>query len=293
MVLMPELIVVKRNEEAELAANAHNQFAPGCFERVTLEGTPQKAFDLTWKSTNFKTILEWKPKPTDYVYNVEISSGSRDWKIKCFLTTDTECDLTDEVVQDVHLTYQARVLSVPENNTYLKEPPFTNAPDFLPYRDTKLGQPVIKHFKQKDTQLNVTVEDTQTAVRRNGTFLTLREVFGKDLSYKLLYWRDSSSGKKQANTKTNDFSILVDQPVSYCFSVQALINSRKDDQQSPQSDTECSDEWESIMGETLIIVGAVVFVLILFVIFLSIYLCKHRKGRAGQKRKENSPLRSA
>ncbi|XP_016819109.1 tissue factor isoform X2 [Cricetulus griseus] len=162
-------------------------------------GTPQKAFDLTWKSTNFKTILEWKPKPTDYVYNVEISSGSRDWKIKCFLTTDTECDLTDEVVQDVHLTYQARVLSVPENNTYLKEPPFTNAPDFLPYRDTKLGQPVIKHFKQKDTQLNVTVEDTQTAVRRNGTFLTLREVFGKDLSYKLLYWRDSSSGKKHSS----------------------------------------------------------------------------------------------
>ncbi|CAH6789107.1 tissue factor [Phodopus roborovskii] len=267
----------------------------GCLlvQVVPAAGTPQKPFNLTWESTNFKTILEWKPKPTDYVYNVEISSGTRDWKIKCFLTSDTECDLTDEIMQDVHRTYQARVLSVPRNNTYLGEPPFTNAPDFLPYQDTKLGQPVIQHFKQVGTELNVTVEDTRTVVRRNGTFLTLRDVFGKDLSYSLFFRRESSTGKKTASTDTNDFSIKVDQARSYCFTVQAVIRSRKDNKRSPESNMECSDEWESIMGETLIIVGAVVFVVIIFIILLSIYLCKRRKGRAGQKRKESPPLRSA
>lgn len=65
------------------------------------------------------------------------SSGSRDWKSKCFLTEDTECDLTDEITQDVHLVYHARVLSVPPNNTYLGEAPLANAPEFLPYRDSK------------------------------------------------------------------------------------------------------------------------------------------------------------
>lgn len=228
----------------------------------------------------------------DYAYNVEISSGSK-WKIKCFLITDTECDLTDETVQDVHLTYQARVLSVPRNNTYLEEPPFANAPDFLPYRDTKLGKPVIQHFKQVGKELNVTVEDSPTAVRRNGTFLTLRDVFGKDLSYTLHYQKESSSRAKPANTNTNNFTIPLEQAKGYCFTVQAVIRSRKDNQQSSQSNMECSDEWDSIMGETLIIVGAVVFVVIIFFILLSVYLCKCKKGRAGQQRKENSPLRSA
>jgi len=30
------------------------------------------AYNLTWKSTNFKTILEWEPKPINHVYTVQI-----------------------------------------------------------------------------------------------------------------------------------------------------------------------------------------------------------------------------
>ncbi|KAM7317989.1 tissue factor [Alexandromys fortis] len=256
-------------------------------------GTLQKAFNLTWKSTNFKTILEWEPKPIDYVYIVEITSGSRDWKSKCFLIQETECDLTDEIMQDVHLVYHARVLSVPPNNTYFGDAPLANAPEFLPYRDTKLGQPAIQHFKQVGRNLSVTVEDTPTLVRRpNGTFLTLRDVFGKDLSYGLSYRKETSTGIKPIYSDTNDFFLQTEHDGSYCFTVHALIRSRKDNQKSPESSTECTDQWESIMGETLIIVGSVVFVVTIFIILLSIYLCKHRNGRAGQKRKENSPLRS-
>ncbi|EDL82087.1 coagulation factor III, isoform CRA_c [Rattus norvegicus] len=112
-------------------------------------GTPPgKAFNLTWISTDFKTILEWQPKPTNYTYTVQISDRSRNWKYKCTGTTDTECDLTDEIVKDVNWTYEARVLSVPWRNsthgketlfgTHGEEPPFTNARKFLPYRDKTL-----------------------------------------------------------------------------------------------------------------------------------------------------------
>lgn len=59
----------------------------------------------------------------------------------------------------------------------------------------KLGQPMIQSYKQVGTKLNVTVQDAHTLVRMNGTFLSLRDVFGKDLSYILYYWKASSTGK--------------------------------------------------------------------------------------------------
>lgn len=263
-------------------------------------GIPEKAFNLTWISTDFKTILEWQPKPTNYTYTVQISDRSRNWKNKCIATTDTECDLTDEIVKDVNWTYEAKVLSVPWRNStdgkdllvfHGVEPPFTNAPKFLPYRDTKLGQPVIEQFEQGGTKLNVSVKDSLTLVRKGGAFLTLRQVFGKNLGYILTYRKGSSTGRKTSTTNTNAFMIDVEEGVSYCFFVQAVIFSRKNNQKSPESITVCTEQWKSILGETLIIVGAVVFLVTIFIIILSISLCKRRRRGVGQKRKDTpSPL---
>ncbi|XP_034356509.1 tissue factor [Arvicanthis niloticus] len=263
---------------------------------------PPRATDLTWVSTDFKTILEWQPKPTNYTYTVRINDRSRNWKYKCISTTDTECDLTDEIVKDVKWTYEAKVLSVPRRNSTHGnqdllvvqgvEPPFANAPKFLPYQDTTLGQPVIQEFEQDGTKLKVTVKDSLTLVRKNGTFLTLRQVFGKDLSYILTYRKGSSTGRKTNTTHTNEFLIDVEKRTSYCFFVQAVISSRKNNQKSPESITVCTEQWKSIVGETFIIVGAVVFLVTIFIILLSISLCKRRKRRAEQKKK-STPSRLA
>lgn len=59
----------------------------------------------------------------------------------------------------------------------------------------KLGVPTIKSFEHLGTKLNVTVQDARTLVRKNGTFLSLQDVFGDDLSYTLYYWKSSSTGK--------------------------------------------------------------------------------------------------
>lgn len=252
------------------------------------------AYNLTWKSTNFKTILEWEPKPINHVYTVQISRTLGNWKSKCFSTTNTECDLTDEIVKDVKQTYTARVLSTAANATsYTGELVYRNSPEFTPYLETNLGRPTIQSFEQVGTKLNVTVQDAQTLVRRNGTFLSLRDVFGKDLSYTLYYWKASSTGKKIAKTDTNEFLIDVEKGEDYCFNVQAVIPSRKANQKSPESAIECTSHEKGVFKDTFFIVGAVVFVVIISVIILALCLYKCRKDRARRAGKESSPLRAA
>ncbi|XP_007534056.1 tissue factor [Erinaceus europaeus] len=252
-----------------------------------------KAYNLTWKSTNFKTILEWEPKPINYVYSVQISHRLGDWKVKCFSTTDTECDVTDEIVKDVNQTYVARVLSYPMGaSTTSEEPPLANSPEFTPYLETNLGQPSIKSFEQVGTKLNVTVQDSRTLVKMNSTFLSLRKVFGEDLSYILYYWRASSTGRKTAKTNTNEFLIDMDKGEDYCFLVQAVIPSRKTNQKSPESSIECTNYGKDMSPEMFFIIGAVVFVVIIIII-LSVSLYKCRQTKAGHNTKENSPLRAA
>ncbi|XP_039084350.1 tissue factor [Hyaena hyaena] len=252
------------------------------------------AYNLTWKSTNFKTILEWEPKPINHVYTVQISSRLGNWKSKCFYTTDTECDLTDEIVNNVNQTYLARVLSYPADATdYTGEPPFTNSPEFTPYLETKLGRPMIQSHKQVGTKLNVTIQDARTLVRMNGTFLTLRKVFGKDLSYTLYYWKASSTGKKTAKTNTNEFLIDVDKGESYCFTVQASIPSRKTNQKSPESPIVCTSQEKGMSREMLLVIGIVVLVVIVLTVILAVSLYTCRKGRRGQGGKESSPLNVA
>lgn len=60
------------------------------------------------------------------------------WKNKCFSTTDTECDVTDEIVKDVKETYMARVFSKRVNDTsFAGDPMSTNSPTFTPYLESK------------------------------------------------------------------------------------------------------------------------------------------------------------
>lgn len=248
------------------------------------------AYNLTWKSTNFKTILEWEPKPINHVYTVQISHRLGNWKSKCYFTTETECDLTDEIVKDVKQTYSARVLVMQANATdYSGEPVFTKSPEFMPYLDTRLGQPAIQSFEQVGTKLNVVVQDSRTLVKANGTFLSLRDVFGEDLNYILYYWKSSSTGKKTAKSNTNEFLIDVDKGENYCFNVQAVIPSRKVNQKSLESPIECTSQETSLFKDKFFIVGAAVFVAIVFITTLSLCLCYCRKARARRSSEKSSP----
>ncbi|XP_072500166.1 tissue factor [Notamacropus eugenii] len=251
------------------------------------------ARNITWKSIDFKTILEWEPKPVNYVYSVEISTRWGDWKKKCFQIKKTECDLTDEM-KNLKEMYIARILSEKPDKSDgdPEESLHANTPSFTPYLDTNLGQPRVQSFEQNDTKLKVKVQDSITSFRHNGTFQTLRQIFHQDLTYTLYYWRASSTGKKSANTDTNEFSVEVDKGESYCFNVQAVIPSRRAKQKSPESAIHCTSQDRVVFKELLFIVGAVVFVIILIIV-LSVTLYKCSKARAKRDNKENSPLNTA
>ncbi|XP_036893020.1 tissue factor [Sturnira hondurensis] len=249
------------------------------------------AYNLTWKSTNFKTILEWEPKPINHIYTVQISRRLGNWKSKCYFTAETECDLTDEIVKDVKQTYSARVLVMPANATgYAGEPVYTKSPEFTPYLDTSLGQPRIQSFEQVGTKLNVVVQDSRTLVKANGTFLSLRDVFGEDLNYVLYYWKSSSTGKKTVKSNTNEFLIDVDKGENYCFNVQAVIPSRKVNQKSPESAIECTSQETSLFKDKFFIIGAAVCVAVVFITALSLCLCYCRKARARRSSKKSAPF---
>ncbi|XP_035188568.1 tissue factor [Oxyura jamaicensis] len=250
------------------------------------------AVNITWSSINFKTILQWQPKPSGYFYTVEIHGQTSDTKKKCTLTTETECDVTD-ALRNVKETYTAHVLSVQSAGVdNFEEPPFASSEKFTPYNQTILGKPEIQHYTQKDSKLNIVFRDPLTPYMfPNGSFQSIRDIFKHDLEYKLYYWKDQSSGKKDATTKSNIFEISVDNKNNYCFYIQAIIPSRREIRTGQESMVLCTSVGRTILdeygAEVFIIIAVVAIAVITLAIVLSVILCKRKKAKAAR---EKEPL---
>ncbi|KAL8178300.1 UNVERIFIED_CONTAM: hypothetical protein K2H54_039788 [Gekko kuhli] len=256
----------------------------------------QTAVNITWSSINFKTILEWQPKPSNYVYTVEIAGGLTNWRKTCVHSAQTECDVT-YLLENARDTYTAHILSeMPlRENSDFDDSPYAISPTFIPYVQTLIGRPAIKHFEQKHGVLKVVVEDPLTPYRfRNSSFKSIRDIFTDDLEYTLYYWKDKSTGRKETKTRSNEFKISVDKGKNYCFYVQATILSRTENRKSEKSFDRCTkietDTLDDLEPEGMIAIGAaVVGIFILFIISCVIaYKCK--KLKAAAKQKENAPL---
>nr|XP_056700717.1 tissue factor [Euleptes europaea] len=255
----------------------------------------QTAVNITWSSINFKTILEWDPKPSNYVYTVEID-GQSDWKKTCVHSARTECDVT-YLLDDARDTYTARILSeVPlRDSSDFDHPPFAISPPFIPYEQTVIGMPTIRKFEQKNNILKVVIEDPLTPYRFvNSSFKSIRDIFKDDLEYTMYYWKDKSTGRKETKTKSNEFKINIDKGKNYCFYVQATILSRTEDRKSEKSFDKCTSvdrkSLDDLEPEGILIIGAgAVGVFILFIISCVVYY-KCKKFKAAVKEKENVPL---
>ncbi|XP_051910260.1 tissue factor-like isoform X2 [Hippocampus zosterae] len=210
---------------------------------------------VTWKSTNFKTILTWEPIPTDYSYTVEFSPVARDKQrnSNCIRISTTMCDLTSSLA-DLNSCYVADVLSEPPLGVTsdLTEFPHTSSSRFCPANETDIGRPDFKlevSDNKKTTTLYVT--DPLTALFRDGRQLTIRDIFSDKLHYKVTYRKNKSSGKKVFISPTGVIELsALDQGESYCFNVQAFIPSRSIDKQLGElSQTQCSDDDEQSFFE--------------------------------------------
>ncbi|NXC61937.1 TF factor, partial [Aleadryas rufinucha] len=254
-----------------------------------------RAVNITWSSINFKTILQWQPKPSGYFYTVEIHGQTSDIKRKCILTSETECDVTD-VLRNVNETYTAYILSVmPAEMDNFEEPPFAVSEKFIPYSQTVIGKPEVKEYSQKDSKLNVVFKDPLTPyIFPNGSFQSIRDIFQHNMEYKLYYWKDQSSGKKHVTTKSHTFEVSVDSGKNYCFYVQAVIPSRRENRNGQESTVLCTSVGRSIFNEygteVFIIIAVIAVAVITLAIVLPVVLCKRKKAKKARAVREKELL---
>ncbi|XP_069497308.1 tissue factor isoform X1 [Ambystoma mexicanum] len=257
-----------------------------------------RATNITWISVNFKTILEWQPKPTNFVYTVEISGQKTDWKKKCIYITETECDVTDQL-QDVNDTYRARIISsLPTIGEIPEEPVNALSPPFTPYKQTIIGKPKIQSYQFSDdkTKLIVEIEDPMSPYRLNGSFQSIRDFLNNDLRYTLYYWKATSTGKKQKTSTTTKVEAGVDKGESYCFYVQATVPSRRENRESQESPTQCTSQTGSGGLDGYVVFIAVIIAVVLIIVIaiaLSVTLYKRKKSKKQAAEKEHLPLNHA
>ncbi|XP_030254448.1 coagulation factor III, tissue factor a [Sparus aurata] len=265
-------------------------------------GSYPRAQNVTWKSTNFKTILAWEPKPSaEYSYTVEFSKvgGDKQRKPHCIRSSGTVCDLSSSLTE-LDAYYTADVLSEPPlgANSDLTEFPYTSSPRFCPYKETDIGKPDFKlevSEDKKKTTLYVT--DPLTALFKDGSQLNIRDIFSDQLQYRVTYRKNKSTGKKVHDAKTNVIELTgLDRGESYCFYIQAYIPSRSVDKQLGEvSQTQCSnDDSKSILEVYSVgVIAAAIFLILLLVgliIAVSVICCRRRR-KALKSGKEGLPLR--
>ncbi|XP_017690555.1 PREDICTED: tissue factor isoform X1 [Lepidothrix coronata] len=283
-----------RNGNSGTERQAQSRLRGSYLYILTIEGYAAlpTAVNITWSSINFKTILQWQPKPSGYFYTVEIHGQTSDIKKKCIRTTETECDVTD-VLKDVKETYVAHILSVmPAGMDNFEEPPYALSEKFTPYSQTVIGKPEIKNYTQKGSELNVVIKDPLTPYTfPNGSFQSIRDIFQHDLEYKLYYWKDQSSGKKDTTTKSHTFEVSVESTKNYCFYVQGFVPSRREDRNGQTSVMHCTTAERGIFdeygAEVFIIIAVIAIAVITLAIVLPVILCKRKKVRAAR---EKQPL---
>ncbi|XP_077411301.1 coagulation factor III, tissue factor a isoform X4 [Vanacampus margaritifer] len=264
-------------------------------------GLYPRAQTVTWKSTNFKTILTWEPLPTDYSYTVEFSVVSRDKQrnSNCIRISTTMCDLTSSLA-DMNACYVADVLSEPPLGVTsdLTEFPYISSSRFCPANETDIGRPDFKlevsNYKNKTTLF---VTEPLTALFKDGRQLNIRDIFLEKLYYKVTYRKNKSSGKKVFISKMSVIELTdLDQGESYCFNIQAFIPSRSSNKQLGElSQTQCSDDDKQSVFEVYsvgVIATAILLILLLIIIVVvTIVCCRHKKA-ALKIEKEGVPLRN-
>lgn len=265
-------------------------------------GSYPRAQNVTWTSINFKTLLTWGPPPSPrYSYTVQFSviNQDREQNAHCIRSQETRCDLTHSLTQ-VKKAYIAEVLSEPPRGetSDIVEFPHTRSEPFCPYNDTDIDKPNFKIKEGMNRSVTLDVADPPTALFEGNRQLSIRDVFGSALLYKVLYRRASSTGKKEYISKGREIEVPgLDRDESYCFEVQAYIPSRPsaNKQLGALSPPQCSKGVRSFTDDysVLVIAGGIVLILALVgaAIGLTIVCCKRHSNQA-QKEKEGMPLRS-
>ncbi|XP_059839924.1 tissue factor-like [Hypanus sabinus] len=253
-----------------------------CLHFGHVSGTSLKPVtNVKWKSFNFFTILEWEKTSENAMYTVRLSSTNSDWKKKpeCTMVTATSCDLTS-LMQDVNASYSAEVQSYNTDNTGgIEEPPFARSPKIQLLKDTQIGQATFNITKKNETKIQLTITDPITYIKfPNNTRKTLRDIYGSELEYRMVYWKDGTSGKKKETVKGQVIVMEIEPAYSYCFSIQPHI--RLPYKEGQKSLDKCIHANKSFTTEygfgMLALIGLGALLLLSIIIVITVYLCRRK-----------------
>ncbi|KAK2854809.1 hypothetical protein Q7C36_006678 [Tachysurus vachellii] len=282
-----------------MKGTGHWSFVPVlllCFLNVSLSDSFPKAQNVTWFSFNFKTLLTWRPKPTNYSYTVEYSKLGEDNQraSHCIQTTETECDLT-AVFTELKSKYSADVLSeaLKGMSSDLIEFPRTASELFCPYQDTIIGSPQFKfETRNEERKIILNIDDIPTAVSdAQKRQLTVQDIFQNDLQYKVTYSKAKSSGKKVKISTSRQIELTdLDRGESYCFNVQVFLPSRSINKQHGElSQVQCSSGGNpSILDvySPAVIGGGILFIVaIISAVIAAIVICSKQRREAKTREK--------
>ncbi len=148
----------------------------------------------------------------------------------CIRSSETECDLTNEL--ETRGVYSADVLSEStQGSSDYVEPPYTRSKKFCPYNDSEcptlppskfnqfvfkavdlifvflhvaiIGRPEFKLKVNENKKIVLIIQDPITALHKDGRSLNIRDIFKKNLKYKIAYNKAGSTGKVSISTFTS------------------------------------------------------------------------------------------
>ncbi|XP_026168486.1 tissue factor-like [Mastacembelus armatus] len=245
---------------------------------TTNEKFVPKAENVQWVSLDFKTILTWTTKASNYSYTVLYSWNDSDWSecADCIQISEPECDLSQSLVA-FDRTYTADIRTEPAmmNNGYNHEEfPHTHSPLFNPYRDSNISAVKFTVEVIDDSRVLINITDPLTSIYQHGKQLRIRDILKNDLKYKISYYKSGSTGKRDiiSDSSLREVSEL-DAEESYCFMVAAYIPSRpKTTQLGAWSKQLCTQRQGSVLQELSLgaWVGAVSILLTVLIIIITV-----------------------
>ncbi|XP_070775356.1 tissue factor-like isoform X2 [Enoplosus armatus] len=245
-----------------------------------------KAEQVHWVSLDFKTILTWTTKPSNYTYTVLYSGDEGNWRESpdCIRVSESECDLTNYLVP-FDRTYSADIQTEPasmHNDYDLDLFPHTYSLTFNPYRESNISAVKFTVEDAGEGRAIVNITDPLTSVHQGGKQLSIRDVLRKDLKYKISYYKSGSTGKRDITSDTSMAEVSeLDAEQSYCFMVAAYIPSRKTTQLGAWSLQQCThghvpQEWSLGAWVGGVFILLTVLIILVTVTVLCCKCCRQR-----------------
>ncbi|KAL3987877.1 hypothetical protein ACER0C_012195 [Sarotherodon galilaeus] len=246
-----------------------------------------RAQNVHWVSLDFTTHLRWSVTSSDYTYTVRFSGEGADWEESpnCIQISASECDLTQSLKASDR-AYSADVLTEIMDMDY--ELPHTYSSKFNPYRESNISA-VGFTVEPLDRRVIVNITDPLTSIYDRGKQLSIRDIFKKDLNYKISYYKSGSTGKRDVISNSSMTQIQgLDKGESYCFMVAAFIISRpKATQQGSWSMQQCTKRDWSVVAW---VVAGFIMLTVLIVIVTVTVLCCRQRNKTLQTSQSSAPV---